>query len=265
MELKTRKPKIGFALSGGGARAAAHIGILKALEEQGIKADVVAGTSGGAIAGALYAGGVSIDQMMALADRGSILKLLRPGLPIRGLTNLDYLANLLEEYLGKKTFEELDIPLFVIASNLLSGQMNIFESGALYSAVMASCAVPLIFKPIEIDGQLYADGGTLENLPVTPLEGRCDVIIGMNVMPVNPMTKKDIDGMIAIGKRIFEMSISSNTQQNMSKCDIVIELQKITKYGVFNFSNAKDLVEIGYERTLEQMDDILEIIKAAEG
>lgn len=256
MESKTSKPKIGFALSGGGARAAAHIGILKALDEHGIRADYIAGTSGGAIAGALYAGRVPFDQMVALAERGSLLKLLRPGLPIRGLTNLDYLGDLLEEYLGKKSFEALDIPLSVIASNLMTGEATIFETGDLYPAVMASCAVPLIFKPIKINEQLYSDGGTLINLPVKPLLDRCDVIIGMNVMPVNPMTKDEIDGMITIGKRIFEMSISSNTEQSMAKCDIIIEPQEISKFGVFNFGNPKDLVDIGYHAALKQIDAI---------
>jgi len=131
--------KIGFSFSGGGARAGAHVGILKVLEENNIRADYVTGTSGGAIVAALYAAGVPIDRMQALADEGSLFKIYKPGIPIRGLTNLNYLEKLLHKYIGKNTFEELNIPLSVVAANLVTGKAEIFDKGNLYPAIMASC------------------------------------------------------------------------------------------------------------------------------
>ena len=115
-----QKPKIGISFSGGGARATAHIGVIQALNEKGIKADYIAGTSGGAIVGALYAAGLSVEEMLKFAAEGSLFKLFKAKLPIRGLTSLAYLGKLLEQYIGKDSFEALGIPLTVVASNLVT-------------------------------------------------------------------------------------------------------------------------------------------------
>ncbi len=251
---------IGFSLSGGGARASAHIGILRALREHGIEADYVAGTSGGAIAGALYAGGLSIDKMLDFATKGNLLKLYKPGIPIKGLTSLDYLKELMGGYIKARTFKELHIPLSIAAANLLTGEKEFFETGDLLQAVMASCAIPLIFKPVEINGQLYADGGIFDNMPVSFLQDKCDIIIGFNVMPNTGIENKDLDNILSIGMRVFDMAASNASRINFSACDVLIEPRGVLEYNIFNFRHAKELASLGYTAGLEQVGKIREMI-----
>ena len=259
--MTNQKPKIGISFSGGGARATAHIGVIQALNEKGIKADFVTGTSGGAIVGAMYAAGLSVQQMLKFAEEGSLLKLFKAKLPIRGLTSLAYLGKLLNQYIDKDSFEALDIPLTVVASNLLTGHKELINSGKLYEAVMASCAIPLIFKPINIKGQLYVDGGIFDNMPVVPLQSTCDIIIGINLIPISPISITKISSMFSIGMRVFDMQVSHNSQINFPLCDVVIEPEKLSAFGIFNFSAHQELYNIGYEAALSKMEEIESLIE----
>ena len=143
--------KIGISLSGGGARGFAHIGVLKALEENDIFPDVIAGTSAGAIIGALYAAGKTPDEMLDFVRESSILKIFRVTLPNKGLTSLDYLRERLEEVLPVDDFASLQKELYVAVTNLKSGELEIIHHGLLHETIMASSAIPLVFKPVEID------------------------------------------------------------------------------------------------------------------
>lgn len=261
--MKTTKKRIGYSLSGGGARAAAHIGILQALRENGIEADCIAGTSGGAIIGTLYAAGMSAEDMLKFAERGSGLKIYKPGLPIGGITNLDYLKGLLEEHIGNDSFENLNIPLAVVATNLMTGEKEVFETGELYRAIMASCSIPLVFKPVEIDGSLYADGGIVDNMPVSPLLPQSDILIGMHVTPTASMTT-GLKSMYSIGIRVFDINVAHNSQINFPVCDIVIEPKRVTEYSIFNYGASRELYQLGYEAAQEKIPEILELLERLE-
>lgn len=254
------KKKIGLSFSGGGARAVAHIGIIKALRENGIEADHVAGTSGGAVVGALYAAGISVEEMMDFAAQGKLSRLFQAKLPTRGLTSLDFLENLLDQYITADTFEALDIPLTVMTSNLNTGRATPISSGPLYTAVMASCAIPLMFKPIEIENELYADGGIFDNMPVSPLLDKCDILIGANLMPIVPMEREKLNSVFSISMRTFDMVVAHNSQINFPLCDIVIEPTKAHNYGIFNFSATKELFDIGYEEAMSKMEQLKNLI-----
>ena len=253
----SKDKKIGFSFSGGGARSSAHIGIIQAFNEHGIQADYVAGTSGGAIVATLYAAGLTVSEMKEFAGRGSLFKLFTAGLPIKGLTGLDYLGDLLEEYIGSDRFDELNIPLSITVANLVSGKKEVLNSGNLYSAVMASCAIPLVFKPVEINGQIYVDGGVFDNLPVETIRPYCDVLIGMNLMPNTPVSDEELDNMFSIGMRVFDMAVASNAQVNYPLCDLIIEPHEALDYHLFNFGASKELIEIGYKAAKEQIPSIL--------
>lgn len=256
-----KTPKIGITFSGGGARAVTHIGIIQAFEENGIKADFVAGTSGGAIIAALYAAGVSVEKMRELAGQGSLFKIYKAGLPIKGFTSLDYLGELLAEYIGIDTFEALPIPLSVVAANLLTGEKEILNKGPLYSAIMASCAIPLLFNPVEINDQLYIDGGIFDNMPVSPLQKTCDLIIGVNVTPNFLLPIGSISNMMSIGTRVFDMAVSENAHSNYPLCDVVIAPKEVLPYGILDFNAHKSLYEIGYQVGLEYIQDIKKKVK----
>lgn len=253
--------KVGFSFSGGGARAAAQIGIIKAFEEHGIIAHEVVGTSGGAIIAAMYAAGMSSEKMSELAAEGNVFKIYKAGIPLKGLTNLNYLKQLLEKYLDVDNFGKLKIPLSVVAANLVTGEKEFFNKGNLHKAVMASCAIPMVFNPIKIKGQIYADGGIFDNLPISPLRPHCDMTIGMNVMPSSHVSKRKLDSIFSIGMRVFDMAIASNSRNNYPLFDMVIEPHDVVDYGVFSFDKSSELIEIGYAAANAQMENILKLIE----
>lgn len=248
--------KIGFSFSGGSSRSSAHIGIIQALNENNIKADYISGTSGGAIIGALYAAKTPMSKMIEFAGKGKLSRIYKAELPIKGLTDLDYLGKLLTEYIDAKEFKELALPLFVTASNLVTGKKEVLSKGDLNSAVMASCAVPMAFKPVTINENVYADGGIFDNLPVEPLLPHCDVIIGMNVMPISTMPSKELDDMFTIIKRVLDMTMAYNSTKNFPLCDIIIEPKKVAKYSLLDFDSSEELFEIGYEAGLNKVAEI---------
>ena len=151
--------KIGLVLSGGGVKGIAHIGVIKALSERGIYADVISGVSAGALVGSLYASGLTPAEMLLFFKETPLLKynLLTMNKP--GLFDTDKYVYFLKEYLPQHTFEALERKLVVVATNLEKGVAEFFNKGSLLKPVVASAALPPVFSPVLIQGQLYADGG----------------------------------------------------------------------------------------------------------
>jgi NTE family protein len=255
--------KIGLCLSGGGAKGIAHIGVLKALRESGIFPDVVSGTSAGSVVGALYAAGKTPEEMIDFVRDGSLFKIYKVIMPSDGLTKLTYIKEKLQAVIPNDSFEALARPLYVAVTNLITGNCEIKSSGPLFDVIMASSSIPLVFSPVEIDGQLYVDGGMLSNFPVQPLIGKSDVIIGVNLMPQEPISEKSIQNIIGIATRCFSLSVWSNTQPQLKYCDMVIAPPNIEQYNIFQFSRYKELVEVGYEAALDRIPELLEIIDTA--
>lgn len=248
--------KVGISLSGGGARGIAHVGVLKALEENGIFPEVIAGASAGAIVGTLYANGMPPEEILKVVSKSSLLKMFSFGLPNGGLTKLTYLKKLLKQHIELDRFEDLEKQLFVAISNLNSGQSNVISSGPLFDVVLASSSIPLVFQPIEINGETYVDGGLLNNMPVKAAKKESDFLIGINVMPDIKVDKKAIQSTIAIATRCFQLSVISNTRPNLKYCDVVIEPKKVHAYHIFQFSKYEEIYQIGYNAAMECMDEI---------
>ena len=185
-------PKIGLALSCGGARGLAHVGVIQVLEEEGIPISAIAGTSMGAYIGALWAAGLNGTKLEALAreikDRKTLLRLLDPRFPpSEGLIRGDKIRKHLERSLGGLSFSDLATPLLVIATDLDDLSAHVFDSGSVATAVHASSAIPGVCVPVRLNGRRYVDGGACEPLPVTLLKARCgvDVVIAVNAMPTS--------------------------------------------------------------------------------
>lgn len=252
-----KKIRIGIAFSGGGARGIAHIGVLQALEEQGFVPRVLAGTSAGAIVGALYASGHSPQQMMEFVKDASLLKIVKVRLPYSGLSKLTYLRDRLATFIPEDRFEALQKKLYIAVTNLNTGQLEIIEEGPLFRAVMASSALPLVFQPVEIDGQLYVDGGLLENMPIRPLVyADLDLIIGVNVMPLVDVTNKSVQSVFGIANRCFDLSIQANTRPNVEFCDLYIEPVEVHRFNILQFAKYQELYEIGYRAALKKMPEL---------
>jgi len=175
-------PKVALALGGGAARGFAHIGVIKALEAQGIRPDIVTGTSAGSVIGALYAGGLSGFQMQKLALEVEESTFTDWSLPDRGLIRGEALQDFINKSVQNRPLEKLVRPFGVVATDLASGQKVVFRTGNTGMAVRASSAVPGVFKPLAINGREYVDGGLTSPIPVQAAKAMgADIVIAVDI------------------------------------------------------------------------------------
>lgn len=250
-------PNIGLTLSGGGARGAAHIGLIRALLEYDIRPSRVVGVSAGAIVGTMYAAGMSPDEMMEFVAEISVFKVIKLGIPLTGLTTMDYLLNRLKMIAPEDRFEALKIPLGVGATNLNGGKFEVFSTGPLHRAVAASCSLPFVFKPVEIDQSLYVDGGVMNNMPTQPLERLSEFIIGSNVVPGNEVGGETLSSVLDITWRVFDLSVRANTFNCRDRCDLLFEPMGVAEHNIFSFKKLQDLHDIGYQYAREKLEALL--------
>ena len=257
--MKSRK-KIGIALSGGGIKGVAHIGVFKALEELDIEVDIIAGTSAGAIMGSLFAAGLSWQEVKEFVDSTRFSKAFFPGFTSRGLLKHDFLKSRLKRYLPVNNFEELQTELHVLSTNLNTGKPQIFSQGDIIAAVAASSSIPVLFSPEEINGNLYSDGGILANLPALPIKDKCDLLIGINLIPRVELAPKDFSGVLSslsVAARTFYLTIQNNSYPDKQLCDLIIEPDNIQDHHIFSFNKIEEIFESGYSKTMEMKEEIL--------
>ncbi|MFU8891722.1 MAG: patatin-like phospholipase family protein [Anaerosomatales bacterium] len=176
---------VGLALGGGGVRGAAHLGVLEVLEREGIKPDLIVGTSAGAIIGAGYASGLAVDEMLRVMRSLKWSDLTRLSLPGR-LSVLDTtpLRRFVEDEVGGRDFADLDVPFAAVACDVLTGEAVVLREGSVAEAVTASSAVPGLFPPVEWRDRLLIDGGTVANLPVRVARDLgADYVIAVDIVP----------------------------------------------------------------------------------
>jgi len=191
-------PRIGLALSCGGARGLAHVGVIQVLEREGIPISAIIGSSMGSYVGALWASGVNGEGLEELAaeikDRRTMLRLMDPAVPpFKGFVHGHKIRRHLERNLGTRTLAELDKPVFIVATHLDTVAAEVLpQDTPVAAAVQASCAIPGIVSPVWLNGKRYIDGGAAQPLPVTLLRklAPLDAVIAVNVMP----TLADISG-----------------------------------------------------------------------
>lgn len=249
--------KIGLALSGGGTRGVAHIGVIRALLEADIEPTAVVGTSAGSVIGALYAAGKTPDQMMTMALAGnSLVKMFKFVLPFNSVTSLANFERLLLDAELPETFEELKYPLVVGATDLNEGRVEYFSSGPLHPVITASCAIPLVFKPVQIGNHIYADGGIFDNLPAHLLPADCDLRIGVDLMPIVPAEIKPNSLAPTIAKRTFELMVYNNSAQGCAACDLLITPTKLSEHHTFQFGKFQEMHDIGYRAAKRMLPEI---------
>lgn len=206
-----KAPRVALALGGGAARGFAHIGVIQVLEDNGIKPDLVVGTSAGSLVAALYASGKSGQELAHLAttmDEGAITDW---SFPLSGLIKGEALARYVRSQTSGKTIEQLPLPLGIVATHLADGRGVLFRSGDLGQAVRASSAVPAVFQPVEIAGRLYVDGGLVAPVPVRyARQMGADVVIAIDITsPPSPQPKTDPFNMLMQTVSIMGRSINS--------------------------------------------------------
>lgn len=247
-----KKYKTGLVLSGGGTRGFAHLGVIAALLEKGIKPDIISGTSAGAIVGAFIAAGKSPQDILNIFKKGSFFNYTKLQIPRDGLMKLDGLKEVLQKEIQAINLEELEIPLFIAVSNLNRGTVEYRNTGLLGETVLASSSIPILFAPVVIGSEMFVDGGLLDNIPVEPIKLDCEQIIVSNISPVNPV--ENFKNLIQIATRTFYMSVNANMKQVRKYATYYIEPEGIDKYEVLSRSHADELYKLGYESTISMLN-----------
>jgi NTE family protein len=235
----------GLTLSGGGARGISHLGVLKALEDFGVRLDYISGTSTGALVGALYAYGLTPENILDVIINTRFFSSLRPAWTWTGLVNMDGLRELIMKLIPEDNFDALKIPLTITATNLTKGKAEYFTSGPLMPAILASCCVPVLFNPVQVNGEAYVDGGVTDNLPSRSIRDKCSLLIGSHCNYVS--SEFDVKNFRSVIERSLLMAISGNTTVSKELCDILIEPPGLANISVFDVKNAALLFDVGYE------------------
>ncbi len=239
-----KKYELGVAFSGGGAKAAAHCGALQALKEYGIRPDVVSGTSAGALVAAFWSAGFSPAQTIGMFREMNFFKnIVSPTRPRGGLFDSTPLLELLQKKLPFTDIEELPVPVYIVASDMDHGRPKVFSKGKLAPRLVASCSIPLIFKPMVINGVHYIDGGVFQNLPVPAIRGLCEKVIAFSVRQIEPEPYRG--NLVHVALRAYNMMFMSNILADSRLADTYIELNT-DGCGVYDLSAIEELFRRGY-------------------
>lgn len=244
---------IGLALSGGGARGAAHIGALKAFEEYGISPTHISGTSVGAIVGSLYAAGVPWNEILNFFKETSIFHTKRFAFNKPGFLDTEKFYDDLKVYFPRDNFDVLKKPLFISATNVLTGNLKVFNKGQLIKPIIASASFPGVFTPTEINGSYYIDGGILNNFPVEPLKKHCEKIIGVFVNPLKKIKIKDLKHSYTVLDRALRVRSASESISKFPECDLVISPKDLADYAIFGMNSIDAIFDIGYSETIKTL------------
>lgn len=246
--------KIGLCLSGGGSRGFAHLGALQAMDELDIKPTMISGSSAGALVAALYAQGVTPKAAFEQLSKINLVRSLRFAFNKYGLFKLDKAAAILKTLVPHNTFEGLKIPIAVCATHIGKGKATYFTKGELSQPVMASCAIPGLFSPVNINGYRFVDGGVIDNLPIEPLRATCNFFIGVNITPFE--RKLPVRSAKDIFLKSLYISIDHQTRQKAKEFDLMIEPENIVRYNGLSIKNAQEIFDLGYKEALVVLKDL---------
>lgn len=252
--------KIGYVLSGGGARGFAHLGFLKALDELGLKPYAVSGVSAGGLVGALYAQGISPEDILEIGKKSLNFGFASLLLRRSRFLSLEPVRRLLLEHIPHNSFEGLQIPFFVNATDFFHNKTVFFSEGMLIPRLIASASVPVIFNPVELETRKYVDGGLLDNFPIEPLVPICDKIIGFHVNKLNDtIDEKKKLNRLAVLERCYHMSIANSVYSKQQYCDLFLE-PSLYEFGMFDTRKADAIFEIGYDTTIAAKEHLLKLM-----
>ncbi len=236
--------RLGVALGGGGARGFAHAGALRALEECGLKPDILAGVSAGAVVAVLYAAGHSPEQIARLFSGHGFNDFCEWHVPKSGFLSMEGFKKFLRANIPYTNIEDLPLPVILGATDFDAGVTVNFDSGEIADRVAASCSIPMVFQPQVIDGVRYVDGGVLHNLPAAPIRQKCKYLVGVNVSPLRHRTAAN--NLIDTAMRSYELVTKTNSRPDMALCDVVVQMDDIADYQVFNLKDTNRVYQVGY-------------------
>ena len=253
-KLKKNK-KIGLALGGGAALGAAHIGVLRALEEFDISISYVAGTSIGAFVAAFFAFNVHWKKISEIALKLNWLDISAISLSKMALLSNEKLGNLITEHIGDVSFDQSKIPVAMISTNISNGEKVILKQGNVARAVMASTCIPGIFIPVEIEDKLLVDGGIVENVPITPLkEMGADFIIAVDLNA--EYSHKKPGNIVEVLLNTFDFTLMNATKLQTEEADFLIK-PDLSSFSIVDAKQTADLIEKGYQEAKKELKKIM--------
>jgi NTE family protein len=287
-------PKIGLVLSGGGAKGFAHIGVLKVLEEAGVKIDYIGGTSMGAVIGGLYATGYNASQIDSIFKKTNFDELINDFIPrgsknfyekrnnelyalvlpfnkfkigipealSKGMYNYNLMSQITRNVRHVRDFSQLPTPFLCIGTNIETGEQVLLNKGNLAQAMIASSAFPTLFSPIEIDGKLLVDGGVSNNYPIEEvIKMGADIIIGVDVQD-GLMDRTGLKDATKILVQITNLHSIEKMKKNIIGTDVYIK-PDIKNYGVISFDKGEEIIQKGEEAAFSVYEKIESIVNQA--
>ncbi|WP_445383528.1 patatin-like phospholipase family protein [Robiginitalea sp. IMCC43444] len=247
--------QIGMVFSGGGVRGMAHIGVLKALQEHNISPHWIAGSSVGALVGALYAKGRSVSEMLSFFKETPLFRYNFFSFGKPGLMDTDRYHRVFEEYWPENSFEALPKPLFVVATDILRGKEAFFSKGELIRPLLASAALPPLFSPVRLNNQLYSDGGIMNNFPLEPIQERASFVIGSNVSVIKEVQDSEIRSSFQLANRTTALMLYAINREKINNCDLIFEPIALEKIGVLDKKGIEKAFEIGYSHASKVLEE----------
>ncbi len=248
--------KIGLALGGGAVLGAAHIGIIRAIDEYDIPIKFISGTSIGSLIAALYSFGLTWNEMQEIAVDLNWLDISTLSLSQYGLLTNKKIGNVITDHLGDVQFNESKIPLAVIATDIAKGKKVVLSEGSVADAVMASTCIPGIFVPIQKDNQLLIDGGVMENVPVLSLqEMGADFIIGVDLNAKQSFIKPD--NILEVLINTINLTLASATRLQTEETDLLIT-PDVSEFNLYDTSQVSALIERGYSDSKKKIEEVFQ-------
>lgn len=244
--------EISLCLSGGAARGAYHLGVVSVLQENKIEIKAISGTSIGALIGASLACGKKAQEIFEILKSKEFKKAFKLSLGKGYLFRINLDAPVIEKLLDKNSFEELEIPLSAAVTNVLSADVEYYQSGNnLRELVLASCSISPLFKPISLDGKLFVDGGLIDNFPVEQLKKYKMPILGINLYP---FIKNRPDSIFKWLKKNIFIAWQYNNLQKSRLCDIYLSNSQVNQLATFSFKDIDKAYKLGQIDMKELLD-----------
>lgn len=257
------RPKIGLALGSGGARGFAHLGVIKVLKDEGIPIDYLSGSSMGALIASFYATGLDMDQLYKISSAFKRKYYLDFTVPKMGFVAGNRVKDLIRIFTHGKNIEELNIPVAIVATDLMSGEKVVFTKGPIADAVRASISIPGIFIPEKINGRLLVDGGVVDRIPVSVVKDMgAELVIAVDVSHVKTNTEiTTIYDVIMQSIDIMQMEL---VDHRIVASDITIR-PRVEKYNSRAFTNIEEIIKIGEDAARKHIDEIKKRIEQWKG
>ncbi len=251
MHQELYRKRVGLALGGGAVLGAAHIGVLKAFEELGVKIHCISGASVGAVVAALFAFRVPLPEIEHFALNLKWQDTTRLNISKMGLLSNESLGRMVQGRLGNVSLQEASVPLAIVATDIENAEKVVFRSGDIKTAVMASTCVPGVYTPVEAGGRLLVDGGLLENVPLSPLRAMgADFLAGVDLTARReyPRPRHLID----VIANSIEMALSFSTRLQTREADLLI-CPDLKAYSFVDTGHVDELIEKGYEAACQSL------------